>query len=109
MTRSKKSKNNDTQEIVNDLQSVQPSYLPVKLRSGLSNVIKTVKRVKSLTTTRLLPQFWKNNDAETVNEDSDGDADKPLTCNSHTGARNAFDIALQYIEQNSTSTLKDIL
>ncbi|KAF5302672.1 hypothetical protein FQA39_LY10168 [Lamprigera yunnana] len=45
----------------------------------------------------------ENNDEETVNENSDGD-DEPLTQISCTNAKNAFDIAFRYIEQNSTST-----
>ena len=47
-------------------------------------------------------------DEETVNEDPDDD-DEPPARVSHMEAKNAFDVALQYIEQNSSSTPMDIL
>jgi len=51
----------------------------------------------------------ENNDEEIVNEDSDDDAEEPPTRISHIDAKNAFDIVLQYMEQNLTSTPMDIL
>jgi len=50
----------------------------------------------------------ENNDEEIENEDSNGDAEEPSTRISHIDAKNAFDIALQYMEQNLTSTPMDI-
>lgn len=39
-----------------------------------------------------------------MNEPSDNDDDKRPTRNAHIGVKNTFDIALQYIEKNLTST-----
>ena len=46
---------------------------------------------------------------ENVNKDSDDDDDQPPARVSHTDATNTFEIGLQYIEQNSTSTPMDFM
>nr|CAI5858153.1 unnamed protein product [Callosobruchus analis] len=81
--------NNDSHEIVNDLQALKPDP-PLGDDQIIAAVIETVNK-------------------ESTNEDLDGEEDEPPTRILHTDAKNAFDIALQYIEQNPTSTPMDIL
>lgn len=71
----------------------------MKLKIGL-NVTKAVKPTKSSMTNRLILLLSA--------EKSDSEEDKPRTGISHNGVKNAFDLTLQYIEQNPTSTSKDI-
>lgn len=70
---------------------------------------KNCETTEELNDDQIVATVLENDGEQTVNEDSDGDGDEPPTKISHTEAKNAFDIALQYIEQNSTSTPMDIL
>ncbi len=58
---------------------------------------------------QIIAPVFENNSEETVNEDSNRDVDESSTRISPTDTKNAFDISLQYIEQNSTSTPVGIL
>lgn len=101
--------NNDTQEIIKDLQSVQPNFPASEVEEWIVQCDKNCETSENLNDDQIITAVLENNGEETVNEDSDGDADEPPTQISHTDAKNAFDIALQYIEQSSTSTPMDIL
>ncbi|KAK9702087.1 hypothetical protein QE152_g30156 [Popillia japonica] len=58
---------------------------------------------------QIITAVSENNGEEIGNEDSNGDDGEPPPRNLHTDPKSAFDIALQYIEQNSTSTSMGML
>lgn len=71
-------------------------YNRMKLRSGLPNVTKIVKPVKS--SIPIIAAVLENN-----GEDDEHDDDELSTRILHIDARNAFEIALQYIGQHSSN------
>lgn len=90
--------NNDTQEIIKDLQSVQPNFPASEVEEWIVQCDKNCETSENLNDDQIITAVLENNGEETVNEDSDGDADEPPTQISHTNAKNAFDIALQLVQ-----------
>lgn len=101
--------NNDTQEIVKDLQTLEPNIPASEVEKWITECDKDCEFYENLNDDEIVAAVIENDGQEPVNEESDGEEDEPPTRISHTDAKNAFDIALQYIEQNPTSTPMDIL
>lgn len=101
--------NNDTQEIVKDLQTVQPNVPASEIEEWIAQCDEDCETNEELSDNQIIAVVLEHNGKETVIEDSDDDDDEPPARISHANAKNAFDIALQYIEQSSTSTPMDIL
>lgn len=102
-------KENDTQEIIKDIQRVQPNISASEVEEWIAHCDKDCETSEELNDYQIIDAVLKNNVEENGIEDSDDDHDNPPARISHTDAKNAFDIALQYIEQNPTSTPMDIL
>lgn len=100
---------NDTQEIVKDLQTLEPNVSANEVEKWITECDKDCETYEELNDDHIVAAVMENDGEETVNEDSDGEEDEPPARISHTDAKNAFDVALQYIEQNPTSTPMDIL
>lgn len=100
---------NDTQEIVKDLQTLVPNVPANEVEKWVTECDKDCETYEELNDDQIVAAVMENDGEETANEDSDGEEDEPPTRISHTDAKNAFDVALQYIEQNPTSTPMDIL
>lgn len=96
--------NNDALEIVKDLQTLEPNVPANEVEEWINECDKDCDTFEELNDDQIVAAVSQ----ETVNEDSDGE-DEPPTRISHNDAKNAFDIALQYIEQNPTSTPMDVL
>lgn len=96
--------NNDALEIVKDLQTLEPNVPANEVEEWINECDKDCDTFEELNDDQIVAAVSQ----ETVNEDSDGE-DEPSTRISHNDAKNAFDIALQYIEQNPTSTPMDVL
>lgn len=80
--------------------------LPVILRNGFPYGDKDCETNEELNYDQIIIAVLENNGEKTVNEDLEGDANQPPARILHTDAKNAFDIALQYIKQNSTRIQK---
>ncbi|VEN43486.1 unnamed protein product [Callosobruchus maculatus] len=101
--------NNDSQEIVKDLQTLDPNVLASEVEDWITECDKDCDSYEELDDDQILAAVIETDNKETANEDSYCEEDELPTRISHTDAKNAFDIALQYIEQNPTSTPMDIL
>lgn len=86
---------------------MQPNFSAREVEEWVDQCDKGYGTSKELNKDQIIDAVLKNIDEETMNEDSDSDAYESLTRISHTNAKNAFDIALQYIEQNMASTPMD--
>lgn len=97
-----------TQEIVINLKSVQMNVPASEVEEEIDQCDKYCGTSEELNEDQIIAAVFENIDKETMNKDSDGDADESLTRFLHTNAKNAFDIAFQYIEQNSASIPMEI-
>lgn len=105
----KDEQNNDSQKIIKDLQSIEPNVLAREFEEWIDLCDKDCRTSKELNEDHIIAAFLENiDDKETMNENTDSDADESFTRTSHTDAKNVFDIALQYIERNLASTPIDI-
>lgn len=93
--------------IVNDLQTLQLDVQLNDVDEWLRGDDDDCETNEELNDDQIIAAVLQVED-ETENEDPDDDYELPARV-SHTDAKQAFDVALQYIEQNSTSTPMDIL
>ncbi|KAL4703969.1 hypothetical protein ACJJTC_000355 [Scirpophaga incertulas] len=80
-----------------------------EIEEWITECDKDCETYQELDDDQIVSTVLEHDGEEHVNDDCDCEEDEPPTRISHTDAKNAFDIALQYIEQNPSSTPMDVL
>ncbi|XP_049861744.1 uncharacterized protein LOC126355469 [Schistocerca gregaria] len=91
-------------EIIKDLQTLEPNITANEVEEWIHECDKDCDTFEELNDDQIVAAVSQ----ETMNEDSDGEDERPTRI-SHNHAKNAFDIALQYIKHYPNSTPMDIL
>lgn len=100
---------NDMQEIVKNLQTLNTSIPAGEVEEWIEQCDKNCETSEVLNDDDIVAAVLEHDVDENVNSEFDSDVDEPPVQISHTDAKNAFEIGLQYIEQNPASTPMDIL